>query len=796
MGATPRAGVIVGSDGFLYGTSAEGGRARYGVIFKLRPDGTDYSVLHHFRSGNEDGAIPEADLLEGSEDGALYGTTTSGGRSDGGTVFKISKDGSGFELLHHFGTTNDGVFPAAAVIEASDGKLYGTTHRGGSGRVGTVFRINKDGTGYGLVHEFASGGSEGANVFGPVIEGHDGFLYGMTSISGAGLGNRRGTLFKVNKDGSNFTVLRTFRGWPTEPGNVQGGVIQTTDGRLYGVSANGGSADDGSVFGIDPDGQNLTVLRSFTSDPNPAIALEGLIQGQDGALYGATMHGGSKGYGTIFRMNKDGSDFAILHHFQDGGDGYNPRCKLAQAPSGELFGTTQSGGRGGPGSVFSLRTNGANYRIVWSFTFGGGDTQFPTAGLVEGPDGALYGTGSRGGEVGGGGAVFKVRKDGTGYTILRHFATVVGDGYGLGSGVTLGSDGKLYGVAEEGGNDGVGAVYKLGRDGTGYQILHHFQSVSGSRFPSGLLVQASDGFLYGVTRGPAPGTIFKVGTDGTDFETIRYLDALTDGADPQTALIRASDGFLYGTTPVAGMMGGGTVYRIGRDGSNFMVLRHFLSTSGEAQRILAGLLEGSDGMLYGTSSHGGLGMGTVFKINKDGSGYKVLHQFTSADRALWPFASLVEGRDRALYGTAYVGGTYDGGAVFKLNKDGSGFMVLHEFIGQEGYSCRATLLSGSDGALYGVTSNGGDLSFGVLFRIGHQLGLRKIDGAVPELEFTGVPGYPYALMRSVDLQNWTVQRIVIMPTVVSPRIVFSDPAAPAAAAFYRVDARVPMPHWP
>jgi uncharacterized repeat protein (TIGR03803 family) len=153
-GLTPVA-IMEGSDGALYGTTQSGGTNLSGTAFRINRDGGQYSILHHFRH-SDDGAQPVAGLVEGS-DRALYGTTSSGGANGGGTVFKFNKDGTGFVTLHSFSHV-DGAEPEASLVEGSDGKLYGTTRLWGqtNGGSGTVFRLNKDGIDFSTLYSFAS----------------------------------------------------------------------------------------------------------------------------------------------------------------------------------------------------------------------------------------------------------------------------------------------------------------------------------------------------------------------------------------------------------------------------------------------------------------------------------------------------------------------------------------------------------------------------------------------------------------------------------------------------------------
>ena len=181
-------GVIEGSDGNLYGTTRFGGAFGYGTVFKVAKDGTGFTLLQSFEFGvGTNGALPYAGVIDGN-DGNLYGTTTSGGVFDNGTLFKIAKDATGFTSLQSFeyGLSANGATPQAGVIEGSDGTLYGTTTYGGPFDDGTVFKIAKDGTGFTMLQSFQSDVStNGAAPNAGVIEGSDGSLYGTTTSGGA-----------------------------------------------------------------------------------------------------------------------------------------------------------------------------------------------------------------------------------------------------------------------------------------------------------------------------------------------------------------------------------------------------------------------------------------------------------------------------------------------------------------------------------------------------------------------------------------------------------------------------------
>ena len=179
----------------------------------------------------------------------------------------------------------------------------------------------------------------------------------------------------------------------------------------------------------------------------------------------------------------------------------------------------------------------------------------------------------------------------------------------------------------------------------------------------------------------------------TNYETVfSFGDFVANGTLPQSPLIEGSDGSLYGTTSSCGTHLGGTIFIVNKDGTGYSVLYNFASSTGDGRYPQAGLLMGTDGMLYGTteSTLASVQDGTAFRLGQDGSAYAVLHTFTGnpgggkpVDGSN-PVAPLLEGSDGALYGTTGYGGTNGEGTVFKMNMDGSGYIVIHSFAVQDG----------------------------------------------------------------------------------------------------------------
>jgi uncharacterized repeat protein (TIGR03803 family) len=345
-GANPSARLIQTPDGTFYGTTVNGGDAASGTVFTMTPTGAT-QTLYSFTFG----ANPEEALIQAS-DGDFYGTTRNGGSYSMGTVFKINAAGVK-TALHSFGNGDGGANSIAAVIQASDGNFYGTTYYGGAFGEGTVFKISAAGD-QTTLYSFA-GGTDGANPAAALIQGTDGHLYG-TTYYGGGVADC-GTVFRITLAGVE-TVLHAFSGG-AEGAYVDVGLVQGSDGNFYGVTAGGGTGDVGTVFAITPAG-DATVLYSFAGGEDGSNPADGatpssrLIEARDGNFYGTTFIGGTNEVGTIFRISPAG-DYSVVHSFgaTETGAVY-PDSALVQAEDGEFYGTTEFGGDNGLGTVYKI----------------------------------------------------------------------------------------------------------------------------------------------------------------------------------------------------------------------------------------------------------------------------------------------------------------------------------------------------------------------------------------------------------------------------------------------------------
>ena len=332
-----------GRDGNLYATSQGGGDfiggVQYGTIFRLTPAGT-MTVLHSF-DGPTDGGHPNSGLTLGS-DGNLWGTTPAGGPVGYGTVFKITTGGT-FTVVHNFNGNTEGSAANAPPILGIDGNFYGTTGNGNNAVFGTVYKMTSKGK-LTVLHTF-----DGITRYPQaIVLGLDGNFYG-TFLGGTGA-NVNGGIFRITPK-KKFVVLHAFTG--TDGQNPMGAIIQGTDGNFYGATRAGGTGGLGVVYKMTPSG-NLTVLHNFANDGFGSTPFAGLVQATDGKLYGVTIANPGTSFGVLFQITTGGTYNNLVLFTNTSGNfkGNGPQVTPYQHTNGTLFGDTTSGGTGTSGCNF------------------------------------------------------------------------------------------------------------------------------------------------------------------------------------------------------------------------------------------------------------------------------------------------------------------------------------------------------------------------------------------------------------------------------------------------------------
>jgi uncharacterized repeat protein (TIGR03803 family) len=374
------------------------------------------------------------------------------------------------------------------------------------------------------------------------------------------------------------------------------------------------------VASISAHAQTFHLLHTFTGGADGRTPGGGVIMDAAGNLYGTTTQGGnlacSQGCGTLFKVDGSGNE-TVLYSFAGtgAGDGEYPRAALVMDAQGNLYGTTDVGGVFGYGTVFKLDTTGKE-TVMHSFSGAGGDGAFPFGGVVRDGQGNLYGTTNAGG-TSNAGTVFKF--DATGKeTVLYSFAGTGGDGSSPEAGVVRDGQGNLYGTTRVGGVSNYGTMFKV--DTTGKEtVLYSFTGPWGDgAYPMTGLVQDTKGNLYGTTysggRGVdgGNGVVFKLVKAGGERVLFRFPQNGAKGVRPN-GLVRDALGNLYGTTVFHGAYGWGTVFKRAPTGK-LTVLYNFTGGEADGGDPYAGVVQDSQGNLYGTTSAGAIGYGTVFKI--------------------------------------------------------------------------------------------------------------------------------------------------------------------------------------
>jgi uncharacterized repeat protein (TIGR03803 family) len=325
-------------------------------------------------------------------------------------------------------------------------------------------------------------------------------------------------------------------------------VVQDSAGNLYGTTAGGGDFNNGAVFRIDPSGAE-TILYSFTGGADGGGPHSGLLLNAGGNLYGITGEGGllgsGAGQGVVFKLEPNGVETVV--HALTTAEGSGSASGLITDPSGNFYGTTEAGGAYNQGVVFKVDKLG-NYSVLHSFgKRGTADGSASYAGLVRDTTGNLYGTTLSGGRYGSG-TVFKI--DASGNESVLYSFRGGSDGLFPSSSLLLDRAGNLYGTTDAGGADNLGTVFKVSTNGKAEKILHSFGSSGDGASPFVGMVKDSAGNFYGVTDGGGAfrhGTVFRI--DGSGNETVLYSFAGNgDGARPEAPLMRDAAGNLFGTT--------------------------------------------------------------------------------------------------------------------------------------------------------------------------------------------------------------------------------------------------------
>ncbi|HYC84546.1 MAG TPA: choice-of-anchor tandem repeat GloVer-containing protein [Chryseosolibacter sp.] len=811
-----------------YGTSRTGGNYGAGFLFKVNSTHTGIEIRYHFKK--ETGSYPVGRLARSIDEDYLYGVTKTGGRYNYGVVFRVKPNGTNYEVIHHFNKT-DGAYPDRGLASTQSGFLYGSTSKGGTHDQGVIYAVYafEEGSGMSLQHHFNGAGAPDAaykveqtfllNEDAGVLFGKNSssiYKYHMGTYDGVKIIHSTPTkaimlnmpdyplvVLRYPADGAtNVPVNATFRTdtldgalnytlqlstseyfqgiaqtyHSTSPSfNVQGlkpgtryyARYKTSFWPAYGqyssftthISATDGPSivttpADGALNAEAPTlkvtvkavtgatrytvqlstSSSFTTVKSVTSttDNQRTLTFTGLAYST--TYYARVKTNINSTYGPVTRFKTKAQVFSKVTLPTSGATGAEfavlkvTAQTITQAKCYTLEVNTNSSFTGSK-IVYTSLSDGQTSFVIRNLnpaatyytrvktdvnTTWGPVTSFSTR--PGQPLTRIWGV--TGAYVSGRGSLYSFSLDSMKFT--KHLQ--LADEHGFGKDLVAGPDG-LYGAAYN-------SPYESGHGHTLFRYDPSTGQLSHSvRFTNSediRVMMASNGQLYAAMDSWwIAGKLVRTSPDLRTFKEFYFYKDAT-GREPLARVVEV-DGWFYGTTHVGGRTGWGTVYRVRPDGSNYTVLHDFNYNDGFFPR---GLAYGNDGWIYGTTTDGPFydsnntddrDVGIVFRIRLDGSVYEVLHTF-KAYGPNYPEGNIMV-KNGVIYGVTSPSPPGDAGTIFRMNTDGTGFVTLFSFNGANGHSPNGDLAIGRDGYLYGTTVAGGTHNRGVLFRL-------RADGAV------------------------------------------------------------------
>jgi uncharacterized delta-60 repeat protein len=662
------------------------------------------------------GDLPETGLLEDSN-GNLFGTTTGGGTHGSGTVFEVVAGSNTVTPLASFDGSMTGTNPTGRMAMDSQGDLFGTTLGGGANNAGTVFEfIARSGT---IVPLAAfSLNTTGQSAVGGLVRDGQGDLFGTTQEGGA---DGYGTVFEVVAGSNTITPLASFDG-QTTGADPYGELTLDQTGDLFGTTLAGGPSYYGTVFEVVAGSSTITRLAAFTTgngaNPSGSVSLD-----SQGDLFGTTQSGGAHGDGTVFEVVAGSGSITALVSFGPSSFGGAPNSGMVMDSQGDLFGATSVGfGTQDVESLFEIAAGSHTATQLASFSHSAYEFQWP---LLVDSNGNLFATTTSGGP-GNVGTVFELPSGSGAITSLASFVQEQ-DGSSPNGGLVLDSQGNLFGTTAAGGSGNVGTVFEIQAGSDTATTLASFDYNSTGGNPFGGLVMDRQGDLFGTTSSGGAygtGTVFEVAAGSDAITTLALFDNSTTGGSPHAGLVMDSQGDLFGCTTSGGAYGYGTVFEMVAASDTITPLAPFdYPTTGIGST--AGLVMDSQGDLFGTANAGGAyGNGTVFEVAAGNDTITPLAYFGSLDSSsinttgAFPAADLVMDGHGDLFGTANVGGAHGQGTVFEVMAGSGTITPLASFDGgPAGSYPLGGLLMDRQGNLYGSASGGGVNNEGALYEL-------------------------------------------------------------------------------
>jgi len=540
--------IVISDDQWIYGCGAENNSR---VIFRIKTDGSGYKILHAFNTNTEGYLDVTNTLVCITPTGRIF-LTCSGAPNSLGILTSMRTDGSDFKINKAFTSadqTNYGTQPlTVGAVLHDNGKIIFAMGSGGDNYSGTIVSFDTLTSTITKIFSFP-GVSNTSNATQPQI------------INGNFVGLNSKGLYSIALDGTNYQQLNTLplSGYPIlnyetstnsifyctnggafknnqlvkidaitnidstihSFGNVPegynpDGIIRTPNGVLYGIARNGGSEGGGILFKMNADDSAFSIVKDFAGN-NGQSPVGQLLYASDGRLYGVCKKSGISGSSDsmlIYGIDVSGNNYSVLHFFDIKTDG-TIISELAEGATGDIFGLIKSS----PSAIFKIKKNGTGYTVLKTLL--GVDGSFPKHGLVFYAD-YFYGVNNFGGQPFGNSSIFRIKEDGSNFSVIKVFIDGSADGSHAEGGLTLASDGKLYGVTQNGGSTNIGTIFSINSSNLGFKTLYNF-GYSDDFIAVGKFTEGNDGKLY-ITRTGISNGIFRINRDGSNGSLIPFRD--------------------------------------------------------------------------------------------------------------------------------------------------------------------------------------------------------------------------------------------------------------------------------
>jgi len=640
----------------------------------------------------------------------LWGMTYQGG-SGGGLIIKTDGNGNNYEVVKSF-IDYPGKNPYyTELCQASNGNLYGMTYQGGANNMGVLFEYDPATDTYTKKLDF-TGPINGSNPRGSLMQATNGKLYGMTYQGGS---NNMGVLFEYDPATNNYTKKLDFAG-ATNGSYPQGSLMQATNGQLYGMTYGGGANGWGVLFEYDPVTNTYTKKLDFAGATTGSNPQGSLMQATNGKLYGMTYGGGVNNLGVLFEYDPATNNYTKELDFAGVTSGSNPQGSLMQATNGQLYGMTYIGGLYNMGVLFEYdpSTNTYTKKLNFEGTITGRN---PHGSLIQATNSKLYGMTSGGG-INYMGTLFEYDPATNTYTKKLNFAGATNGNYPYGS-LMQATNGQLYGMTYGGGANNIGVLFEYDPATSTYTKKLDFAGTINERNPCGSLIQSTNNKLYGMTsQGGATdmGVLFEYDPAINIYSKKLDFAGPTNGSNPYGSLMQSSNGNLYGMTYGGGATDMGVLFEYD-PATNIYSKKLDFAGATNGSNPYGYLMQASNGKLYAMTNYGGVNnMGVLFEYDPATSTYTKKLDFAGATNGSNPHGSLMQAMNGKLYGMTNSGGINNIGILFEYDPATNTYTKKLDFAGaSNGSNPYGSLMQASNGKLYGMTNSGGTNSMGVLF---------------------------------------------------------------------------------